>query len=94
MELRQVEQYWETRVELVSSLKKSAASNLMAQLSIWTEVPEGVYVVDMEGASPDEPMAKSYDPTAASTSSPSASSISLCPCYPCGFSLFRGSARF
>ena len=62
MELRQVERYWETRVELVSSLKKT-------QFSIWTEVSDGIYVVDVEEASLDEAMAKGYAPTAVSTSS-------------------------
>ena len=30
MELRQVERYWETRVELVSALKEGATSSLTA----------------------------------------------------------------
>ena len=70
MELRQVERYWETRVELVSALKEGAASSLMAVPEVKSEVPEGVYVVDVEGASPGEPKDKGSAPTAASTSSP------------------------
>ena len=70
MELRQVERYWETRVELVFALKEDASSSLMVVLQFKTEVPEGVYVVDVEGASHDEPMAKGYTPAAASLLSP------------------------
>jgi hypothetical protein len=70
MELRQVERYWETRVELVSALKEGATSSLMAVPEVKTEVQEGVYVVDVEGASPINPTAQGQAPTAASTSSP------------------------
>jgi hypothetical protein len=38
MELRQVERYWETRVELVSTLKESASFSLMAVLEVKREV--------------------------------------------------------
>ena len=67
MELREVERYGETRVELVSTLKEGAASNLMAVLQVKSEVPEGIYVVDVEGASPGD---KDSAPVTASTSSP------------------------
>ena len=70
MELHQVKRYWETRVELVSALKEGATSSLMTVLKVKTKVLEGVYVVDVEEASFDEPRAKGYTPTAASTSSP------------------------
>ena len=48
MELRQVERYWETRVELVSALKEGAVSSLMAIPDVKLEVPEGIYVMDVE----------------------------------------------
>ena len=51
MELRQVGLYWGIWVELVSVLNEGVASSLMAVHGVKTEVPEGVYVVDMEGAS-------------------------------------------
>jgi hypothetical protein len=41
MELREVERYWETQVELVSALKEVAASSLMAGPEVKSEVPEG-----------------------------------------------------
>jgi hypothetical protein len=70
MELRQIERYWETRVELVSALKEGATSSLMAVPEVKTEVPEGAIAVDVEEASHDEPRATGYAPAAASTSSP------------------------
>ena len=42
----------------------------MAVPEVKTEVPEGVYVVDVEGTSSDEPKAKGYAPAVVSTSSP------------------------
>jgi hypothetical protein len=71
MELREVERYWEIRVELVSAFKEGATSSLMAVLEVKTELPEGVYMVDVEGAFPGEPLLKGYAPATASTSSPS-----------------------
>ena len=59
MELREVERYWKTRVQLVSALKEGATSTLMADVK--SEMPEGVFVVDVEGSTP----------ATASTSSPS-----------------------
>ena len=70
MELREVERYYETRVELISTLKEGAPSSLMAVLEVKSEVPEGVYVVDVEGASLGKPKDKGSAPAAASTSSP------------------------
>ena len=69
MELRQVKRYWEPRVELVSTLKEGATSSLMAISEVKLEVPEEVYVMDVEGAS-GEPKNKGFAPVAASTSSP------------------------
>ena len=63
MELREVERYWETRVELVSALKEGTASSLMAGPHVKSEVSEGIFVVDVEGAVP----------ATATTSSPSLS---------------------
>ena len=60
----------ETQIELVSALKDRTTSSLMAVLEGKSEVPEVIYVVDVEGASPDEPKAKGHAPAAASTSSP------------------------
>ena len=54
---------------MVSVLKEGAVSNLMAVLEVKSEVPEVVYVVDMEGTSTDKPRAKGHAPVAASTSS-------------------------
>jgi hypothetical protein len=70
MELRQVERYWETQVELVSALKEGATSSLMVVPEVKTEVPEGAYAVDVEGAYLDESRATGYAPAAANTSSP------------------------
>ena len=42
----------------------------MAVPKVKSEVPEGVYVVDVEGDSPSEPKDKGFAPAAASTSSP------------------------
>ena len=70
MEQRQVEQYWETRVELVSALKEGAASSSMVIPKVKSEVPEGVYVVDMKGASHGEPKDKGFAPVVATTSNP------------------------
>ena len=70
MELREVERYWETRVELVSALKEGATSSLMAVPKTKSEVPEEVYVVNVEGASLGEPKDKGSTPAAASTLSP------------------------
>ena len=70
MKLREVERFLETRVELVSALKQGVASNLMAVPEVKLEVPEGVYVVDVEGASPGEPKDKDFASATARTSSP------------------------
>ena len=70
MEPRQMEWYWETWIELVFALKEGATSSLMAVPKVKSEVPEGIYVVDVEGASLDEPKDKDYAPAVASTSSP------------------------
>ena len=70
MKLREMERYWETRVELLSALKEDVVSSLMAVPEVKSEVSEGVYVVDVEGASPSEPNDKGSAPAAASTSSP------------------------
>ena len=70
MALRQVEQYWKTRIELVSALKEGATSSSMADSDVKTEVSEGVYVVDVKGGSLDWPKAKSYASTTVSMSSP------------------------
>ena len=64
-----MERYWETWIELVSAFKEGATSSLVAVPDVKLEVPEGVYVVDVEGASLDEPRAKGHAPIAASTSS-------------------------
>ena len=55
---------------LVSALKEGATLSLMAVPEVKSEVPEGVYVVDVEGASPSEPKDESSAPAAASTSNP------------------------
>ena len=65
-----MERYWETWVELVSTLTESATSSLMVVPKVKSEVPEGVHVVDVEGASPSESKDKGLISTAASTSSP------------------------
>ena len=70
MELRQVERYWETRVEFVSALKEGATSSLMAVLEIKPEVSKGVCVVDMEGDPLGEPKDMGPTLTAANTLSP------------------------
>ena len=70
MELGEVERYCETRVELISALKKGATSSLMIVSEVKSEVPEGVYVVDVEGDSLGEPKGKGHAPTTASTSCP------------------------
>ena len=70
MELRQMERYWKTWIELVSALKEGATSSLMAVPKVKSEVLEGIYVVDVEGASLDEPKDKGSAPAAGSTSSP------------------------
>ena len=70
MELRQVERYWETWVELVFALKEGATSSLMVVSEVKSEVPEEVYVVDVEGAFPGEPKDKGLTPATASTLSP------------------------
>jgi hypothetical protein len=70
MELRGVERYWETRVELVSALKEGAASSFMAVPEVKMEVQEGVYVVDVEGASLINSTAQGQALAAASASSP------------------------
>ena len=64
-----MERYWETRIELISALKEGAISSLMAVLEVKSEVLEGAYVVDVEGASPGEPLAKYHAPATTSTSS-------------------------
>ena len=51
-------------------MKEGATSSLMAVCEVKSEVPEGVYVVDVEGASPSEPKDKGYAPAAAGTWSP------------------------
>ena len=65
-----MERYWEIRVELVSSLKEGATSGLMTVHEVKSEVPEGIYVMDVEGASYGEPLAKGLAHTTAITSSP------------------------
>ena len=70
MELCQVERYWETQVALVSALKEGSTSSLMAVSEVKSEVPEGVYVVNVQGISPSEPKDKGSAPTVASTLSP------------------------
>ena len=59
MELCEVEQTWETRV---SALKEGVTSYLMAVLNANLEVPEGIYVVDVEGVYLGEPKAKDLVP--------------------------------
>ena len=63
------EQYWETRVELVSTLKEGATSSLMADPEVKSEVPDGIYVVDVEGASHGELLPKGPALVMMSTSS-------------------------
>ena len=70
MELRQVERYWETWLELVSALKEGAASSLMAVSEVKMEGQEGVYMVDVGRASPINPTAQDQAPAMASMSSP------------------------
>lgn len=50
-------------------MKEGATSNLMGIPKVKSEVPEGIYVMDVEGASSGEPLAKGPDPATASTSS-------------------------
>ena len=69
MKLREVERYWEIRVELVPALKEGTASSLMAVPEVKSEVPEEIYVVNVEEASPGKPKDKGSAPTATSTSS-------------------------
>ena len=59
-----------TERQLVSALEKNATSSLMVVLEVKSEVPEGVYVVDEEGAFLGEPKDKGHAPVAASTLSP------------------------
>jgi hypothetical protein len=56
MELHEEDRYWETRVELVSALKEGATSSLMAIPEVKLEVPEGIYVIDVEGVFPSKPL--------------------------------------
>ena len=70
MELRKVERYWETRVELVSALTEDTSSGLMAILEVKSKAPEGLYVVDVEGDSLGESLPNDHAPAAASTSNP------------------------
>ena len=53
-----------------SALKKDEASTMMAIPKVKSEVPEEIYVVDMEGVSYGELNDKGSAPIAASTSSP------------------------
>jgi hypothetical protein len=55
MELHKVERYLETRVEFVSALKEGATSSLMVIHEVKLEVPEGIYVMDVEGTSLGNP---------------------------------------
>lgn len=48
MELRQVERYWETLVELVSAIKGGTTSNLMGVLVVKSKAPKEAPVVDVE----------------------------------------------
>jgi hypothetical protein len=52
MELRKVERYWETRIQLVFALKEGVASSLIAGHEVKSEVPEGVFVVNVEEIAP------------------------------------------
>lgn len=74
MELREVERYLETWVELVSALKESAASSLIVVHEVKSEVPEVIYVVDVEGAFHGEPLPKGL---ASATASKSSTSLTL-----------------
>ena len=54
MKLRHMGWYWETRMELISALKKDAISSSSATLVVRTEQVEGVFVMDVEGTFPGE----------------------------------------
>lgn len=55
---------------MVFALKESGTSSLMAVPRVKSKAPEEVYVVDVEGASPDEPLVKGLGLAAANMSSP------------------------
>ena len=67
MELCKVEWYWETRVELIFALKENATSYLMAIPEVKLKVPEGEYVVVLEGDSLGKPKNKVPIPASVST---------------------------
>ena len=50
MELRQVERYWKTQLELILALKEGVTSSILAVLVVKMEQAEGVFVVDVKGA--------------------------------------------
>ena len=65
-----MERYWETHVELVSTLKEGATSSSLAPLVVKMEQVESVFVVDVEEAFPSEPREKILASASASTLSP------------------------
>ena len=68
MELPQVEQHRETRVELVSVLKEGAASSSLVAPVVKPAQAEGVVVVDVEGSFPGGPKDKALASASVSTS--------------------------
>ena len=69
MELRQVERYWEIRVELVYVLKGGATFSWLAKPVVKTEQEEYVFVVDMEATFLNKPKKNVSTFISASTSS-------------------------
>lgn len=65
-----MEQYWESRMELVSALKEGAASNSLATHVLKTKQSEGIFILDVEGTLPDEPKKKDLASASASTLRP------------------------
>ena len=65
-----MEWYWETRIELVSTLKKGTASSLLVPHVVKTMQAESVFVIDVEGAIPSKPKEKASASASSSTSSP------------------------
>ena len=70
MELRHVQQYWETQLELVSALKKDVTPSSLAASVVKTKQAEGVFVVDVKDFfSPNKPKEKGSASTSVNTSS-------------------------
>ena len=68
MELHQVERYWNTRAELVSTLKKDATFSLMVVPEVKMEVQNEIYVIDVEESSLINSTTQGHALEAASTS--------------------------